>query len=56
MKIQVTCPVPEKNLQAGKIYDLPEKEAQELIKQEKAFAVEKTQTSKPKRSVTHDAG
>jgi hypothetical protein len=40
MKIKITCPVPEENLHAGLIYDLPDEQAQDLIDQEKAFAIE----------------
>jgi hypothetical protein len=42
LKIKITCPVPEKNLQAGLIYDLPDEQAQDLIDQEKAFEVDQS--------------
>jgi hypothetical protein len=37
MKVQITCPVPEKNLRAGLVYDLPDDLAQELINKECGF-------------------
>ena len=40
MRVKITHPIPELGLQAGLIYDLPAKEAQELIKKDLAFEIE----------------
>lgn len=52
MKIKITHPVPEKDLQAGFEYDLPAKEAKELIKQGFAFEVVENKAGK---EVEYDA-
>jgi hypothetical protein len=50
MNVKITCPVPEKNLQAGIIYDLPDDEAQKLIDEEKAFEIAPADEEKPKKA------
>jgi hypothetical protein len=49
MKVKITFPIPEKSLQAGLIYDLPEKEAREIVENDWGFAVDEPKPRKPKK-------
>lgn len=51
IKITMTCPVPEKELEAGKTYNLPDEEAAQYIADEKAILAEP-----PKKKVKYDNG
>lgn len=51
MKITITCPIPEKGLEAGKTYDVPDVEAAQYIADEKAISAEP-----PKKKVKYDNG
>jgi len=55
MKVKITCPVPEHELQAGLIYDVPDELAFELIEEEKAIVVIEETPVKSKK-VKHDNG
>jgi hypothetical protein len=49
MKVFITHPIPEKNLQAGLTYELKDKDAAEIIEQDKGYEVKEIKEAAKKK-------
>lgn len=56
MKIKLTHPVPEKHMEAGLIYDLPDDEAQMLIEAHKAIITTEQLLLQSEKDMAHVQG